>query len=47
VTFGGVMGGPPVFALISALTGDYSYGFATFGSLAAASGVWLLARRKK
>ncbi len=47
VTFGGVMGGPPVFALVSALTGDYSYGFAAFGSLAAASGVWLLARRKK
>jgi len=47
VTFGGVMGGPPLFALISALTGDYRYGFATFGSLAGASGVWLLARRKK
>jgi len=47
VTFGGVMGGPPVFALISALTGDYSYGFVAFGSLALASGVWLLARRKK
>jgi MFS family permease len=47
VTFGGVMGGPPVFALISAVTGDYRYGFVTFGGLAVASGVWLLGRRKK
>jgi MFS family permease len=47
VTFGGVMVGPPVFALVSALTGDYRYGFATFGSFAAGSGVWLLARRRK
>jgi hypothetical protein len=47
VTFGGVMAGPPVFALIAALTGSYRYGFATFGSLAAGSGVWLLARRQK
>ena len=46
VTFGGVMGGPPVFALISAVTGDYRYGFASFGSLAIGSGVWLLARRR-
>jgi len=35
------------FALIAALTGSYRYGFATFGSLAVGSGVWLLARRKK
>jgi MFS family permease len=47
VTFGGVMAGPPAFALIAALTGSYRYGFATFGSLALGSGVWLLARRKK
>ena len=47
VTFGGVMAGPPVFAAIAALTGSYRYGFATFGSLAVGSGVWLLARRKK
>jgi len=47
VTFGGVMAGPPIFALIAALTGSYRYGFATFGSLAIGSGVWLLARRKK
>ena len=39
--------GPPVFALIAALTGDYRFGFATFGSLAIGCGVWLLARRKK
>ena len=47
VTFGGVMAGPPLFALVSALTEDYRYGFATFGSLTLGSGVWLLARRKK
>ena len=47
VTFGGVMAGPPAFALIAALTGEYRFGFATFGSLAVGSGVWLLARRKK
>ena len=47
VTFGGVMAGPPAFALIAALTGSYRYGFATFGSLAVGSGVWLLARRRK
>ena len=47
VTFGGVMLGPPVFALIAALTGGYRSGFATFGGLALACGLWLLVRRKK
>ncbi len=47
VTFGGVMLGPPVFALIAALTGGYRYGFATFGGLAFGCGVWLLLRRRK
>ncbi len=47
VTFGGVMAGPPLFALIGALTGDYRYGFAVFGSMAIGCGVWLLSRRKK
>lgn len=47
ITFGGVMAGPPVFALIAAVTGSYQFGFATFGSLALVSGVWLLVRRKK
>ena len=47
VTFGGVMIGPPVFALISAVTGEYRYGFVTFGVLTVGCGVWLLARRTK
>ena len=47
VTFGGVMIGPPSFALIAALTGGYRYGFATFGSLAVGCGVWLLAAAYK
>ena len=47
LTFGGVMLGPPVFALIAALTGGYRSGFATFGSLAVGCGLWLLLRRTK
>ena len=47
VTFGGVMIGPPVFALISAVTGEYRHGFVTFGVLTVGCGVWLLARRTK
>ncbi len=33
ITFGGVVVGPPAFALISALTGGYRVGFAVFGGL--------------
>ena len=47
VTFGGVVVGPPAFALISALTGGYRVGFATFGSLSIGCGLWLLVRAKK
>lgn len=47
VTFGGVMLGPPVFALIAALTGGYRSGFATFGGLAFGCGMCLLLRRSK
>lgn len=47
VTFGGVMSGPPVFALIAALTGGYRSSFATFGALTVGSGLWMLLRRTK
>jgi len=44
ITFGGVVTGPPVFALIAALTGGYRTGFAVFGGLSIGCGLWLLAR---
>ena len=47
VTFGGVMIGPPVFALIAALTGGYRSSFAAFGALTVGSGLWMLLRRTK
>jgi MFS family permease len=47
VTFGGVLVGPPTFALISALTAGYRVGFAVFGTLSAACGLWLLVRHRK
>jgi hypothetical protein len=47
ITFGGVVTGPPAFALISALTGGYGAGFAVFGSLSVGCGLWLLARERK
>jgi sugar phosphate permease len=47
VAFGGVVLGPPVFALVAALTDDYRYGFVVFGGAAIGCGVWLLARRQK
>ena len=47
VTFGGVMSGPPVFALIAALTGGYRSSFAAFGALTVGSGLWMLLRRTK
>jgi MFS family permease len=46
VTFGGVLVGPPAFALISALTGGYRAGFAVFGALTLASGARLVARHR-
>jgi len=46
VTFGGVLVGPPAFALISALTGGYRGGFAIFGALALASGARLVLRHR-
>jgi len=47
ITFGGVVVGPPVFALISALTGGYRTGFAVFGGLSVGCGLWLMIRRRK
>jgi len=47
VTFGGVLVGPPTFALIAALTGGYRSGFALFGALSIACGIGLLARKGK
>ena len=47
VTFGGVMVGPPAFALIAALTSGYRVGFATFGSLSIGFGLWLLVKPRK
>jgi len=47
ITFGGVVVGPPAFALIAALTGGYRVGFALFGGLSVGCGLWLLVRRKK
>ena len=47
VTFGGVVVGPPAFALISALASGYRVGFATFGSLSIGFGLWLLVRPRK
>ena len=47
VTFGGVLIGPPAFALVSALTGGYRTGFAAFGSFSLACGLWLLTRRRQ
>ena len=38
MTFGGVLVGPPAFALMAAATGGYRVGFATFGALSVACG---------
>jgi MFS family permease len=47
VTFGGVVIGPPTFALLAAVTGSYRVGFVAFGSLSALLGVWLLFSRRR
>jgi len=47
ITFGGVVTGPPAFALIAALTGGYRTGFAVFGGLSIGCGLWLLARNRQ
>jgi nitrate/nitrite transporter NarK len=47
ITFGGVLVGPPIFALVSALTGGYRAGFALFGAFAIASGARLVLRHRR
>jgi MFS family permease len=47
ITFGGVVIGPPTFALIAALTGGYRAGFVVFGALSIGCGLWLLARHRQ
>jgi MFS family permease len=47
ITFGGVVAGPPTFALIAAMTGGYRTGFAVFGGLSIGCGLWLLARNRQ
>ncbi len=47
ITFGGVLVGPPTFALVSALTGGYRAGFALFGAFAIASGARLVVRHRR
>ncbi len=42
LTFGGVVLGPPAFALLAALTGSYRIGFTVFGTLSGLCGLRLL-----
>jgi len=46
ITFSGVVAGPPIFALLAAVTGDYRTGFVVFAVLSGASGVLLMASRR-
>jgi MFS family permease len=46
VTFAGVVVGPPSFALLSALTGSYRVGFATFAALSIGAALALLRHQK-
>jgi MFS family permease len=43
VTFAGVVVGPPVFALLSSVTGSYRVGFAVFGAASVVAALGLLA----
>jgi MFS family permease len=47
VTFAGVVVGPPVFALLSATTGSYRIGFATFAATSVLAALALLLRPPK
>jgi MFS family permease len=47
ITFGGVLVGPPVFALVSALTGGYRIGFAIFGTISIVTGLLVFIRHRK
>ncbi|MEP6941730.1 MAG: MFS transporter [Betaproteobacteria bacterium] len=44
ITFAGVVVGPPIFALLAALTGSYAIGFVATGLVSLGCGVWLLRR---
>jgi MFS family permease len=44
VTFAGVVLGPPTFALLATLIASYRIGFAAFGCLSLACGLWLLVK---
>jgi len=45
ITFAGVVIGPPLFAGLVALTGNYRVGFAFFAVTTIACGLWLLSRK--
>ena len=45
ITFAGVVIGPPSFALLSALTGGYRIGFATFAVLSVVAAIALMRTR--
>jgi MFS-type transporter involved in bile tolerance (Atg22 family) len=44
ITFSGVVAGPPLFALLAAVTGSYRTGFVVFGLASAVGGAALLLR---
>lgn len=44
ITFSGVVAGPPLFALLAALTGNYRAGFVAFGVISGLGGLTLLLR---
>jgi len=46
ITFSGVVAGPPLFALLSALTGSYRAGFLAFGIMSGLGGLTLLLRSR-
>jgi len=46
ITFSGVVAGPPIFALLAAVTGDYRTGFGVFAALSGTSGVLLMMSRR-
>ena len=47
ITFSGVVAGPPIFALLAAVTGDYRTGFGVFAALSGTSGVLLMMSRRE
>jgi MFS family permease len=47
LTFAGVVLGPPTFALLATLIASYRIGFAAFGTLSLACGLWLFTKSKQ